>query len=182
MIENRDNITPKLLEVTPVSGAFQIGETVSGTITDPEGGTDIESVRFRLASPNHKDGPFNQPTILFNNNPYEANVGLSSSYSETTTVLNIDTKSLSQKSDPNFFGRVIPGQRLVGETSGAEAVVDQIRLITDDVGAVIGCYHIEEGQFINGTNTALISSLRSNDPVTPGVNSVSYTHLRAHET
>ena len=41
---------------------------------------------------------------------------------------------------------------------------------TDDVGAVIGCYHIEEGQFINGTNTALISSLRSNDPVTPGVN------------
>jgi len=170
MIENRNNIIPKLLEVTPVSGAFQIGETVSGTIADPEGGTDIESVRFRLASPNHKDGPFNQPTILFNNNPYEANVGLSSSYSETTTVLNIDTKSLSQKSDPNFFGRVIPGQRLVGETSGAEAVVDQIRLITDDVGAVIGCYHIEEGQFINGTNTALISSLRSNDPVTPGVN------------
>ena len=170
MIENRNNIIPKLLEVTPVSGAFQIGETVSGTIADPDGGTDIESVRFRLASPNHKDGPFNQPTILFNNNPYEANVGLSSSYSETTTVLNIDTKSLSQKSDPNFFGRVIPGQRLVGETSGAEAVVDQIRLITDDVGAVIGCFHIEEGQFINGTNTALISSLRSNDPVTPGVN------------
>ena len=170
MIENRDNIIPKLLEVTPVSGAFQIGETVSGTTPDPQGGTDIETVRFRLASPNHKDGPFNQPTIRFNNNPYEANVGLSSSYSETTTVLNIDTKSLSQKSDPNFFGRVIPGQRLVGETSGAEAVVDQIRLITDDLGAVIGCFHIEEGQFVNGTNTALISSLRANDTVTPGVN------------
>ena len=170
MIEDRHNIIPKLLEVTPVSGAFQIGETVSGVSPDPQGGTDIETVRFRLATPNHKDGPFNEPTILFNNNPYEANVGLSSSYSETTTVLNIDTKSLSQKSDDNFFGRVIPGQRLVGETSGAEAVVDQVRLITDDVGAVVGCYHIEEGQFINGTNTALISSLRANDPITPGVN------------
>ena len=170
MVEDRNNVIPKLLEVTPISGAFEIGETVSGVTPDPQGGTDIETIRFRLASPNHKDGPFNQPTILFNNNPYEANVGLSSSYSETTTVLNIDTKSLSQKSDPNFFGRVIPGQRLVGETSGAEAVVDQIRLITDDVGAVIGCYHIEEGQFINGTNTALVSSLRANDTITPGVN------------
>ena len=170
MVEDRNNVIPKLLEVTPISGAFEIGETVSGVTPDPQGGTDIETIRFRLASPNHKDGPFIQPTILFNNNPYEANVGLSSSYSETTTVLNIDTKSLSQKSDPNFFGRVIPGQRLVGETSGAEAVVDQIRLITDDVGAVIGCYHIEEGQFINGTNTALVSSLRANDTITPGVN------------
>ena len=170
MIENRDAIIPKLLEVTPVSGAFQIGETVSGLIPDSTGGTEFVALRFRLATPNHKDGAFNSPTITFNNNPYEANVGLSSSYSETSTVLNIDTKSLSQLSDPNFYGFAEVGMKLIGETSGAEATISQLRLITDDVGAVIGCYHIEQGQFINGTNTALITSVKSNDPITPGVN------------
>ncbi len=170
MIENRDAIIPKLLEVTPVSGAFQIGETVSGLISINSGGTDLVALRFRLATPNHKDGPFNQPTIVFNNNPYEANVGLSSSYSETTTVLNIDTKSLAQLSDPNFYGFAKVGMRLIGETSGAEATISQLRLITDDVGAVVGCYHIGSDQFINGTNTALISSLRASDPITPGEN------------
>ena len=171
MIENRNFVVPKLLEVTPVSGAFQIGEAVSGFTVHAQNGTEIRTIRFRLAAPNHKDGPFNQPTVIFNNNPYQANVGLSSSYSETSTVLNVDTKSLSQKSDPNFGGSpgvVIEGLRLVGETSGAEAIVSQIRLITDDVGVVIGCLAIEF--FSNGTNTALISSLRASDPITPGVN------------
>ena len=170
MIENRDNVIPKLLEVTPVSGAFQVGETVSGLISDNTGSTQFVALRFRLGTPNHKDGPFNSPTVTYNNNPYEANVGLSSSYSETTTVLNIDTKSLSQLSDPNFFGFARVGMRLIGETSGAEAEINQLRLISDDVGALIGCYHIEQGQFINGTNTALVSSMRPTDPVTPGIN------------
>ena len=169
MIENRENIIPKLLEVTPISGAFQIGETVIGVVNE-QGQTDVSRLRFRLAAPNHKDGPYNAPTVVFNNNPYEANVGLSSAYSETSTVLNVDTKDLSQMSNPVHFGFAKVGMRLRGERSGAEATINQLRLITDDVGAVIGCYHIEDGQFVNGTNTALISSLRANDTVTPGVN------------
>jgi len=170
MIENRDNIIPKLLEVTPISGAFEIGENVNGFISDNTGGTEFVGLRFRLASPNHKDGPFNTPTVVFNNNPYEANVGLSSAYSETTSVLNIDTKSLSQTSNSDNFGFARVGMRLVGEKSGAEAEINQLRLISDDVGALIGCYHIEEEQFINGTNTSLISSLRPTDTFTPGIN------------
>ena len=170
MIENRNNVIPKLLEVTPVTGAFQIGESVIGLIPDTNGGTQRVVLRFRLATPNHKDGPFNSPTVVFDNNPYEANVGLSSSYSETTTVLNIDTKSLSQISDSNFFGFAQEDMILVGESSGAGAVVDQLRLISDDKGALIGCLHIEDGQFINGTNTTLVSSLRPTDPQTPGIN------------
>ena len=170
MIENRNDIIPKLLEVTPVTGAFQIGESVIGLIPDTNAGTDAVVLRFRLATPNHKDGPFNNPTVVFENNPYEANVGLSSSYAETTTVLNIDTKSLSQMSDSNFFGFAQEGMILVGESSGAGAVVDQLRLVSDDKGALIGCLHIREGQFINGTNTALVSNLRPTDPQTPGIN------------
>ena len=170
MIENRDNVIPKLLEVTPVSGAFQIGETVSGLISNNTGGTQFVALRFRLCTPNHKDGSFNNPTVTYVNNPYEANVGLSSAYSETTTVLNIDTKSLSQISDPNFFGFAQVGMRLIGETSGAEAEVNQLRLITDKVGAVVGCYHIEQSQFINGTNTARLTSIRPQDAITPNIN------------
>ena len=76
--------------------------------------------------------------------------------------MNIDIQSLNQKSDANF-GFALVGMRLVGETSGAEAEINQIRLITDDLGAVQGSYYIPEGRFENGTNTALLSSLRPQD-------------------
>ena len=157
---------PKLLEVNPVQGAFQVGESVSGRTLNSDG----TELRFRLASPNHKEGPFNSPTITFTNNPYSPNVGLSSSYSETSTVLNIDVQSLSQASDENFFGFGMIGMNLVGETSGAEATISNLRLVTDDLGAVLGSYHINDDETIeNGTNTALLTSLKPNDAF-PGLN------------
>ena len=85
--------------------------------------------------------------------------------------MNIDTKSLSQISDPNFFcNRIARNMFLVGENSGAQARIRNTRLITDDLGALIGVYIIPEGRFLNGTNTALVSSIRPNDPITPGLN------------
>jgi len=169
MIENNIRTIPKLLEVTPVQGAFQIGETVRGISISTQNASQGIDLRFRLASPNHKDGPFNNPTITFVVNPYAPNVGLSSAYSETTTVLNIDIQSLNQKSDANFFGFASVGMYLVGETSGAEAIISRIRLITDDLGAVLGSYYIPPSRFENGTNTALLSSLRPQDNY-PGLN------------
>ena len=171
MSENNARIVPKLLEVEPISGAFQIGETVSALTADANNNIRVD-FRFRLAAPNHKDGPYNAPTVIYPNNPYEAgNVGLSSAYSETTQVLNIDTKSLSQISDSNFYcNRIARNMFLVGENSNAEARIVNTRLITDNVGAVIGVYIIPEGRFLNGTNTALISSLRPQDPVAPNTN------------
>ncbi len=169
MIENNIRTIPKLLEVTPIQGAFQIGETVRGLAVSTQNASQGADLRFRLASPNHKDGPFNNPTVTFLNNPYAPNVGLSSAYSETTTVLNIDIQSLNQKSDANFFGFALVGMRLVGETSGAEAEINQLRLITDDIGAVLGSYYIPPNRFENGTNTALLSSLRPQDSF-PGLN------------
>jgi len=163
MIENNIRTIPKLLEVTPIQGAFQIGETVRGLAISTQNQSQGADLRFRLAAPNHKDGPFNQPTITFTNNPYSANVGLSSSYSETTTVLNVDIQSLNQKSDANFFGFALVGMTLVGESSGAEATISQIRLISDDFGALLGSYYIPPNRFQNGTNTALLSSLRPQD-------------------
>ena len=166
MIENNIRTIPKLLEVTPIQGAFQVGESVSGILISNQNASQGVELRFRLAAPNHKDGPFNNPTVTYINNPYSANVGLSSAYSETTTVLNIDIQSLNQKSDGNFFGFARVGMRLVGETSGAEAEINQLRLITDDMGAVLGSYYIPPNRFENGTNTALLSSLRPQDSFT----------------
>ena len=169
MIENNIRTIPKLLEVTPIQGAFQVGETVRGLSVSTQNQSQGIDLRFRLAAPNHKDGPFNNPTLVFSNNPYVANVGLSSAYSETTTVLNVDIQSLNQKSDGNFFGFALVGMRLVGETSGAEAEINQIRLITDDFGSVLGAYYIPPDRFENGTNTALLASLRPQDAY-PGLN------------
>ena len=169
MIENNIRTIPKLLEVTPVQGAFQTGETVRGMAVATQNNSQGADLRFRLASPNHKDGPYNNPTIVYTNNPYSPNVGLSSAYSETTTVLNIDTASLNQKSDANFFGYATVNMRLVGETSGAEADINNLRLITDNLGAVVGSYYIPADEFQNGTNTARLSSMRPQDQI-PGLN------------
>ena len=163
MLENNIRTIPKLLEVTPVQGAFQVGETVRGLAVSTQNQSQGIDLRFRLCAPDHKEGPFNNPTLRFSNNPYTPNVGLSSSYSETSTVLNVDIQSLNQKSDGNFFGFALVGMSLVGESSGAEATISQIRLISDDFGALLGSYYIPPNRFENGTNTALLASLRPQD-------------------
>ena len=166
MVDTRSRVIPKLLEVTPIQGAFQIGETVRGTSINNQETSQGTDLRFRLAVPDHKGGPFNDPTVFYQQNPYsEEVVGLSSSYSETTAVLNVDTASLNQKSDANFFGVAQIGMRLVGETSGAEAEINNIRLVSDDLGSLVGSLYIPSDTFLNGTNTLILSSIRPQDQV-----------------
>ena len=55
MIENNIRTIPKLLEVTPIQGAFQIGETVRGLAVSTQNASQGTDLRFRLAAPNHKD-------------------------------------------------------------------------------------------------------------------------------
>lgn len=121
-------IVPKLLEIGMVSGIFQVGETVVGTFTNSSinqnttpGSTPTE-IRFRVATANHKYGPFNAPSDVYTNNPYDqqATGTLTSVYSATSTLLNVDIASLSEQVQGQFFGRVLPGLKLKGLTSGAE--------------------------------------------------------------
>jgi len=169
MSDNRTLTVPKLLEVTPVQGSFQVGETVVGRLLSNQNTTTNLEIRFRLAQANHKDGPYNIPTAVYNNNPY-SNVGLSSFYSDTTEVLNIDTASLNQKSDERFFGSLVQGMKLVGETSKAEATVKEIRLISDANGVLIGSINIPKTnlKFANGTNTVEVSAEKTPSNI-PGV-------------
>jgi len=58
-------IIPKLLEISMVTGTFEVGETVIGTNSNGD-----EFIRFKVAQSNHKFGPFNAPTSTYTSNPY----------------------------------------------------------------------------------------------------------------
>ena len=169
MTDVETNVIPKLLEVNPVSGSFEIGETVRGLAVSTQNVSQGEDIRFRLCTPNHKIGPFSAPTLTYTINPYSPTVGLSSSYSETSTVLNVDVASLNQKSDGNFFGFITNGMTLIGETSGAQATISNVRLVSDDIGTLQGCYHIPPNTFQDGTNTAQIVETKLENRI-PGKN------------
>ena len=161
-------VIPKYLEVTPVQGAFQIGETIIGKAIGTQDSNSIADIRFRLAQPNHKDGSFNAPSLTLAKSPY-SDTALASSYSDTSTILNIDINSLNQKSDERFYGFVTVGMQLVGETTGAEATISAVRLISDSNGALLGSIHLppDNPSFENGTNTAVLVSTKANDKI-PG--------------
>ena len=143
---NSIDFTPKLIEVTKdvelqnpgTDGSFIVGENIVGF------NNGIPIILFRLAQPNHKFGAFNNPSKTFDVNPYSKNESLPSSYSESSTVLNIDTFSLSEEAQGLYTGYLIRRAVLIGETSGAAAYVKDLRLITDNYGDLIGTFFIKD--------------------------------------
>jgi hypothetical protein len=163
---------PKLLEITMRSGVFRVGEIVTEvqtSITNESSAT--ESIRFRVAKSNHKYGPYNSPELTYPVNPYTDNP-LSANYSTTSTILNIDTSSLSNIVE-NFKGRLRTGTRLVGQTSGAQATVTNLRFKSDGAGTLIGSLYVPSAkfqtnpQFKTGNNTIRVTSFPSNTDI-PG--------------
>lgn len=136
-------IIPKLIEILMISGSFQIGETVIGLIGS---GFDINIpyIKFRVAQPNHKFGPYNAPVQVYGANPYAREFIIPSAYSTTTTILNVDTFSLSQQYQGAFYGWIRVGMTLRGQTSGAEATISSIKLVTDAKGSLIGSFFIPD--------------------------------------
>ena len=138
---------PKLLEITMTSGVFQVGETISGEmVTTGLGESSAESnanIKFRVAQSNHREGPYDAPTKTYPENPY-LNIPLSASYSSTSTILNVDTFSLSSQARGDFYGWVKEGMELVGATSGAIATVQNVRLISDLSATLIGSYYVPD--------------------------------------
>ena len=137
------DVIPKLLEITPSingteygsNGSFKIGETVRAY---PNSGS-VESMVFRVCQPNHKSGSFSNPSEVYLNDPYSSGINpLQNNYSQSSTVLNVDTKSLSEEAQGDFFGYLTKNTLLVGQESGATAYVKDLRLITDAYGDLIG--------------------------------------------
>ena len=138
------DIIPKLVEIVKErggteigsNGTFQAGETVAAYNSSG----DLIG-KFQLCQPNHKFGGITNPSEVYLNNPYTKDTGLISipaSYTPSISVLNIDTKSLSEEVKGEFYGYLTQGAQLVGESSGAETYVKDLRLITDDFGDLIG--------------------------------------------
>ena len=167
---------PKLLEISMVSGTFQVGETVVGTTRDtglqPLSGVSNPQITFRVAQSNHKEGPYNAPTSIYTNNPYTSQIGatgletflgtpgtvqlagqgntIPATYSSTSNILNVDTYSLSLQAQGEFSGYVETGMILVGQTSGAQATITNLRLISDLGANLIGSFFIPNPNI--GTN------------------------------
>ena len=161
-------IVPKLVEISMNSGIFEPGE-------------DITTVTFggRCAPPNHKFGPYNNPTRIYNSNPYDTTQTLSSSYSATSTILNIDTFALAEESLGIYGGFLAVGQQIFGETSGAVATITNIRLVSDTYGQILGTIYIPDSTNANvpvsfkiptGDNTVKITSVSDNSEILPGSN------------
>jgi len=142
------DIVPKLLEISMVSGSFNIGEDIEGYI----GTTKI--ITFRSCKPSHKSGPRSNPTTEYNANPYDKSLSLPSAYSSSSTVLNIDTFSLAEESLSKYGGYVQIGAKLIGSSSGAVATITNIRLVTDTFGDLIGCF------FLRNPNTTPVPLVR----------------------
>ena len=183
------DIIPKLIEVTMASGSFTIGETVQALIQTNTSGDFGPTLigRFRLAQPNHKSGPFSTPTLTYSNNPYNPSVIIPTTYSSSTTVVNIDIASLIEEAQGRFFGYINTNTLLVGETSGAIADVVNRRLITDRVGDVNGSFFIRDPlttpapplRFTNGDNSFKLTSSSTNEVTvagSPAVSSVQTTY------
>ena len=161
----------KLIEIEMISGTFSVGETVIGQIN----GVSINSnvVIFRVAQSNHKYGPYDNPTDFFDRNPYNRDVNIPELYSSTSTTLNVDTFSLAEESNTTFSGIVKQNMILRGQTSGAEARVANVRLVTDRLGTLIGSYQVPSGiegtpQFETGRSRFRLTSSSTNSQI-PGV-------------
>ena len=164
------DIAPKLIEVTMSSGVFTVGEDVSGFI----GGTRIFSAR--VIQPNHKTGPYGSPTTTVSLNPYDRSVSLPTSYSASSTVLNVDIEALSDEVQGRYFGYVQKGIVLIGNTSGAQATVSDVRLFTDTFGDVSGSFFFRNPlaspppplRFKTGTSAYKLTSSSTNAQPLPG--------------
>ena len=164
---------PKLLEITMSSGTFQVGEQCHGTVSTTglagRSRDNAPQIRFRVAQSNHKEGPYNVPTKTFRDNPY-INQPLSSSYSSTSNLLNVDTFSLANEVQGSYHGYVEQGMVIHGHTSGARATITNVKLLSDVSAFCAGSFFIPNPNNINhprfetGTKLFTLTNDSENDP------------------
>jgi hypothetical protein len=178
--------TPKLIEISMVSGTFQVGEDVVGEIdingTGVANSASRAQIRFRVAKSNHKLGPYDTPSRTYTVNPYvEGGQLIPENYSSTSTILNVDTASLANMGDnPEYRGYIEQGMRLIGTTSGAEATISNVRLISDDSSFLIGSFFVPDPNV--PSNPKFETGNKSFTLINSSINSVGESQTSASET
>ena len=176
------DIFPKLTQIQMGSGSqgFTVGENVI-----VYNGTKIIGV-VKAAAPNHKFGK-NTPDVIamisypaitiesYQSDPFDkSRPAPSETYSPTSTIFNCDIETLAN--DENYYGYVVVGANLIGETSGAEATVTSIDLYADKYGDLLGSFFFRNAQqspmpanlFIAGTKTFRLTANTTGEYVPPG--------------
>ena len=174
-VDVNNYVTPKLIEIEMLHGTFVVGETVRGRMNDGgsqvTNGSTIPSIDFRVASTNHKYGRFNSPSDVYDSNPYNRDTAIPRIYSASSTILNIDTFSLQSQDFPQFSGWISSSMILTGATSGAQARVTNVRLITDRVGTLQASYFVPSPNnpsnptFETGRSSFRLTSSRTNSTI-----------------
>jgi len=141
---------PKLLEIQMNSGTFQIYEKAKVYYNGQQ------IARIRVQKPNHKFGDTSRPdigaglgspSVLVENysvDPYDrTRPAPGDSYSATSRLFNVGVRALS--TEPHvYFGYVVSGATIVGETSGAVATITRSELISDNWGDIVGNFFFRD--------------------------------------
>lgn len=131
------NIVPKLVEIEMISGTFKVDENVRGHFN----GDAI--FRAPIREPRRKIMGTDGKMKYYNVNPYNREETLGTSYSSSSTVLNIGVRGMASNIE-EYAGAVVPGTIISGETSGAIARVKDVRLISDNYGDIFASFFIRE--------------------------------------
>ena len=171
-------ITPKVIELIKNSTTdsrtnetpFVVGETVIGQSSN---------CQLKVIAPD--DG--------YKTNPYgKGTETLPESYSSQTEYLNHDITAISETVSPDFFGNMQVGEILVGQTSGARAVVKDRRLLTDNVGNIQGAFFVPSPKndanprWATGTRTFRFTTSETNEKTAGAVDSSADTTYSATGT
>ena len=176
-VDMNEYAVPKTLPITMTTGSFVAGEIFEsiGFLSSNRSLPQSSSSRIigRVAQANHKIGPFNAPTQTYDD--------LSSTYSNTSTTLNIDTADLALLTRPDRLGWVRPGQVLA--SASGQCTVDNIELMSDATGTLIFSLHIPDPlnrsnpRFSTGVNNITITTSPTNASILdPGESRVNVSY------
>ena len=165
------DIVPKLIEISMSAGSFTIFENAKILLNGEQIGY------VRIQKPNHKFGDIGRPDVAaglgspsviveeYTIDPYDRDrPAPSSTYSATSQLLNIDVIALGNLEE--YFGYVVKGAQIVGETSGAVASVTNIDLFSDNWGDLLGAFFFRNANqtpeppvvFTSGTKTFRVTA------------------------
>ena len=170
------DIVPKLCEIEMQSGTFQVFEDARIYF----GGKQIGYIRIQ--QPNHKFGDTTRPDIgaglgspsvlveEYSVDPYDrTRPAPGTSYSATSKLINFGVRVLA--TEEKYYGYVVNGATIVGETSGATARITRAELTSDNWGDIIASFFFRDPntnppppvKVTSGTKTVKITA------VPPGV-------------
>lgn len=133
---------------------------------------------FESYQQNNKN--YRTTTDIFTKNPYNGQP-IPTDYTSSSSFLNVDVRSLQLPSETKYYGSVAIGMRLIGRTSGAEARISNLRLISDDNGRLLGSFYIPDPnkignpKFTTGSNTFTlidVENIRSSSDSTSSAEAV----------